>query len=44
VEPDPVGGDVTMTPWPIEQDVAYAGASHLNGSRTRASCQFEMLR
>src|SRR5688572_1981653 len=23
-----------MTPWPVEQDVAYAGPGHLNGSRT----------
>ena len=31
VEPNPISGDIAMTPRPIEQDVAYASPGHLNG-------------
>ena len=31
VEPNPIGGDIAMTPRPIEQDVAYASPGHMNG-------------
>jgi hypothetical protein len=31
VEPDAVGCDISMTPRPIEQDVAYAGPGHVSG-------------
>jgi hypothetical protein len=31
VEADSVGGDVLMPPWPVKQDVAYAGSCHCDG-------------
>ena len=33
MEANPVGRDVAMPPWPIKQDVAYAGAGHLSRAR-----------